>query len=441
MSQKARHSRIRVWAVDAARRSMTARVFISYRTSDGADKATALARDLDALFGQEQIFLDKDDLPAGSRWRDEVARALNDAPILLVLVTPNYLGARDGAGKRCIEREDDPVRDELAAAIAANAHVIPLLCDGVAETPAGRGAAGAVRPARRAHLAAPARLRLARGPRAASATTCARSASCRARRPRRSAPRRCRSPRSTRSRSRRRGSASAAGSRLLGGAVLAARRRRRGLALAGREGGEPRRPLARQHRQAGRDARRATARSSMSRSSRTARSLRVASSAVNIEQDPDWQKYRALWQQRFGQPLNSVFYRGEGVLQSDEDTAPGAPPGPRRVLLSVQVDPPEGGAPIDTGALARHDRSRRQSHPRPALAQQRAGRARRRPAPRALGSPARQGRGPRPRRQRTAATVLPRDCAGAGSLASAAPALPSTGRRFSRHSGMPPRNQ
>ena len=80
-------------------------------------------------------------------------------------------------------------------------------------------------------------------------------------------------------------------------------------------------------------------------------SLRVASSAVDIEQDPDWQKYRAFWKERFGQPLNKVFYRGEGVLQSDEVTAPDAPPGPRRVLLSVHVDPPEGGEPIDTGAL------------------------------------------------------------------------------------------
>ena len=49
--------------------------------------------------------------------------------------------------------------------------------------------------------------------------------------------------------------------------------------------------------------------------------------------------------------MNSVFYRGEGVLQSDEVTAPDAPPGPRRVLLSVHVDPPEGGDPIVTGAL------------------------------------------------------------------------------------------
>jgi len=115
---------------------MSARVFISYRTSDGADKATALARDLDALFGEEQIFLDKDDLPAGSRWRDVIARTLEQSPILLVLVTPNYLGARDSQGKRCIERDDDPPRDELQAGLAARAQVIPLMCDGVTAIPA-----------------------------------------------------------------------------------------------------------------------------------------------------------------------------------------------------------------------------------------------------------------------------------------------------------------
>src|SRR3954464_5053048 len=105
---------------------MTARVFISYRSSDGADKATALARDLDALFGQDQIFLDKEDLPAGSRWRDEIARTLDASPVLLVLVTPNYLGAHNSAGNRCIDRHDDPIRDELEAAIGAGANIIPL---------------------------------------------------------------------------------------------------------------------------------------------------------------------------------------------------------------------------------------------------------------------------------------------------------------------------
>jgi TIR domain len=114
---------------------MTARVFISYRSSDGADKATALARDLDTRFGNAQVFLDKEDLPAGTRWRDAISSALQECPILLVLITPNYLGATDAEGKRCIEREDDPARDELSSGIAAKAHIIPLLCDGVATMP------------------------------------------------------------------------------------------------------------------------------------------------------------------------------------------------------------------------------------------------------------------------------------------------------------------
>jgi hypothetical protein len=81
-------------------------------------------------------------------------------------------------------------------------------------------------------------------------------------------------------------------------------------------------------------------------------SLRLASSAVDIERDPDWQNYRDFWQQRKGQPLNRVFYRGEGVVQSEaDDAAADAPPGPRRILLSVHVDVAEGGEPIDTGAL------------------------------------------------------------------------------------------
>ena len=114
---------------------MSSRVFISYRNSDGADKATALARDLDARFGDDQVFLDKEDLAPGSRWRDEIARTLGDSPVLLVLVTPNYLGALDVHGQRCIDRADDPARDELQAGIAADARIIPLLCDGVTAMP------------------------------------------------------------------------------------------------------------------------------------------------------------------------------------------------------------------------------------------------------------------------------------------------------------------
>lgn len=105
-----------------------ARLFISYRSSDGVDKATALARDLNAVFGAEQVFLDKEDLPAGQPWREAIGATLDDQPVLLLLVTPHTFGER-------IAEPNDPVRRELVAALEFGAHVIPLLCDGVDRLP------------------------------------------------------------------------------------------------------------------------------------------------------------------------------------------------------------------------------------------------------------------------------------------------------------------
>lgn len=107
---------------------MAERIFISYRSADGRDKATALARELGRSFGAEQVFLDKDDLRGGSAWRDAVARTLHGKPVLLLLVTPQLLGARSA-------EPYDPVRRELEGALARGATVIPVLCDGVDAVP------------------------------------------------------------------------------------------------------------------------------------------------------------------------------------------------------------------------------------------------------------------------------------------------------------------
>lgn len=114
-----------------------AQLFISYRSADGRDKATALARDLGALYGDEQVFLDKDDLRAGVRWRDEIAQTLSKRPVLLLLLTPQLLAATDDSGRLRIEDPTDPVRRELADALAVGAHLIPLLCDDLAPPRAG----------------------------------------------------------------------------------------------------------------------------------------------------------------------------------------------------------------------------------------------------------------------------------------------------------------
>ncbi|MEP7282924.1 MAG: toll/interleukin-1 receptor domain-containing protein [Rubrivivax sp.] len=114
---------------------MPPRIFISYRSADGADKATALARDLGLRFGPDQVFLDKDDLPAGSRWTREVGRTLRSRPVLLLIITPLAFAATGTDGRRRIDDVDDPLRREVAAADAAGATIIPLLADGVDALP------------------------------------------------------------------------------------------------------------------------------------------------------------------------------------------------------------------------------------------------------------------------------------------------------------------
>lgn len=115
-----------------------ARIFISYRTSDGMDKATALARDLGRVFGDEAVFLDKDDLRGGSAWRAEVGRTLDGRPALLLLLTRDLLGARDAEGLLRIADPADPVRRELETALEAGASIIPVLCDGLDAPPDAR---------------------------------------------------------------------------------------------------------------------------------------------------------------------------------------------------------------------------------------------------------------------------------------------------------------
>ncbi|HEX2540636.1 MAG TPA: toll/interleukin-1 receptor domain-containing protein [Caldimonas sp.] len=340
---------------------MTARVFISYRSSDGTDKATALSRDLDSLFGQHQIFLDKEDLPAGSRWRDEIHRALGSGPILLVLVTPNYLGARDAQGRRLIEHADDPVRSELEAGVEAGAHVIPLLCDGVAHTPrreelpppfdqlaertwrrlraydwrhdVGRLAEDLRHLGLVAREGAPPVPSRPLGLLDAGDTT--------------SHPSSLRRP------------------LLVGGALLVLGgagvgawlwEKKRRASIAGRW----RFTIGARGANTSRDGEVV-----MIDMEQKGNDLSFKSSALDVEHARDWQNHRDHWKQRHGKELKRIFYTGEGKLLESEDDRiiesdrPGGPPrvepdlpgGPRRVVLTVRVEVPDGPEPIDRGTL------------------------------------------------------------------------------------------
>ncbi len=261
--------------------------------------------------------------------------------------------------------------------------------------------------------------------------TCACSAWCRARRRPRSARRRCRWP-ATRRRRRRaqrhppaRSPSSAARSLLLGGAVAAWRwQESKAADLAGRWRADIGKKGATTSR--GGEIVNVTIEQSGA-------SLRVASSAVDIEQDPDWQKYRDV--------LEGAFRPAARPRLLSRRRRPAARRRRRRRRAGRSAPHPSLGARRSARRrrsdrhrrLARHRRSRRQADPRPALAQQRAGRAGRRPAARALAGPV----------QRTAATVLRAGGRRGRPAAWRAPLrrCPRPAGRFSRHSGMPPRNQ
>jgi hypothetical protein len=350
---------------------MTARVFISYRSSDGADSATALARDLDARFGDEPVFLGDDDLPASSRWRDAITSELDATPVLLVLVTPHYLSAVDASGQRCIERDDDPARDQLSAGLAARAHVIPLLCDGVAALPEAASLPAPFdrlsefqwRWLRASEWREDVR-RLSEELRRHGVAAAAPPAGA-------TQPATTPMPLIDLAASGRSGDASAsAGRRMAVGtlalAVLAAggwtflRWRRRQVAnlsgswsarigALGAPSSHDGKLIVLTMEQLGPN-------------------LKLASSALDIQRDPDWQNYREVLRQRNGADLRRVFYRGDGrVLGNDEDDEESgdevpsgaasarlpANAGPqRRIVVTIQIlAPGADGGPLDNGSL------------------------------------------------------------------------------------------
>ncbi len=107
------------------------RVFISYRSADGKKDAARLAVDLGRVYGDDQVYFDKHDLRGGVSWRAAIASAIGEQPVVLLLITPALFGATDSQGRPCIDREDDPIRNELLEAQKCGALLLPLLTEGM----------------------------------------------------------------------------------------------------------------------------------------------------------------------------------------------------------------------------------------------------------------------------------------------------------------------
>jgi uncharacterized membrane protein HdeD (DUF308 family) len=109
---------------------MAAKVFLSYRRDDSAAFAGRVQDRLVQEFGRDLLFMDVDAIPLGVNFATVVRDAVAKCEVLLAVIGPHWLDARDDVGARRLDDPNDYVRIEIGAALQRNVPVIPLLLDG-----------------------------------------------------------------------------------------------------------------------------------------------------------------------------------------------------------------------------------------------------------------------------------------------------------------------
>jgi formylglycine-generating enzyme required for sulfatase activity len=108
---------------------MAGKIFINYRRDDSSPHALAVA----GYLGKRNIFIDIDDLQAGQKFETVLERKLGQCKVMLAIVGPNWVNARDEAtGSRRLDDPEDWVRVEIERALARSIPVIPVLVAGAA---------------------------------------------------------------------------------------------------------------------------------------------------------------------------------------------------------------------------------------------------------------------------------------------------------------------
>ena len=109
---------------------MAAKVFISYRRDDSAGYAGRVRDRLERELGPNLLFMDVDAIPLGTYFSKVLREEVAKCGVLLAVIGPNWLDARDEHGNRRLDNPNDFVRIEIAAALQRSIPVIPILLEG-----------------------------------------------------------------------------------------------------------------------------------------------------------------------------------------------------------------------------------------------------------------------------------------------------------------------
>jgi formylglycine-generating enzyme required for sulfatase activity len=109
---------------------MAGGIFINYRRDDSIGTAGRLHDRLVRDFGRKNLFMDVDNVPAGVDFVEYLNSQVGKCDVLLAIIGPNWINAKDDNGCRRLDNPDDFVTAEIAAALQRNIRVIPVLVDG-----------------------------------------------------------------------------------------------------------------------------------------------------------------------------------------------------------------------------------------------------------------------------------------------------------------------
>ena len=109
---------------------MAQRIFISYRRDDSRGYAGRLQGDLSRRYSDEHVFRDVE-IPPGADFGEYITSLVDKCNVVLAIIGPGWLDARDREGERRLDNPQDWVRLEIERALARDGvEVIPVLVDG-----------------------------------------------------------------------------------------------------------------------------------------------------------------------------------------------------------------------------------------------------------------------------------------------------------------------
>lgn len=109
---------------------MSGGIFVSYRREDAKHPTGRLVDRLSKTFTDGQIFIDVDNIAPGLDFRKVLADKVQACDVLLAVIGPGWLDARNTSGVRRLDDPRDFVRIELESALTRDVRVIPVLVDG-----------------------------------------------------------------------------------------------------------------------------------------------------------------------------------------------------------------------------------------------------------------------------------------------------------------------